>query len=176
MNWQKLQDNAMYYRPKYSRITYIKYKKRYKPRSIKDAKHSISDKFARELTRNATAEERSVYRTLKKIYNHKLKILFQYPLHLQKNFFILDIFIRKAELCIEIDGRHHKEDKKQRERDKFRDSQLAEIGIRTERITNQELRNDYREVINRITGLIKVRLSNVSRTNKVVRLQQLSNT
>ena len=158
MNWRKLQENAIYYRPKYSRSTHI------------------SGKFVRQLKRDATPEELHIYRTLKKIYNHKLKILFQYPLHLQKNFFILDIYIRKAKLCIEIDGRHHKEDKKQIARDKFRDSQLAEIGIRTMRITNQELRNDYREAINRVTGLIKIRLSNVSRTNKVVSPQQLSNT
>jgi len=97
-----------------------------------------------------------------------IKPIFQHAIHAvhpDKLFFVIDIYIPKAKIAVEIDGRHHLTGK-QYQIDKLRDKILYAIGIKTIRIQNSEIFKDIKTCINAVTGVVKVRLSGVSLTIK----------
>jgi very-short-patch-repair endonuclease len=61
--------------------------------------------------------------------------------------YIADFYCHGAALVVELDGSGHQ---RQRGYDRLRDQAFAQLGIRTLRFTNQELRNDPRAVVSKI--------------------------
>jgi imidazole glycerol-phosphate synthase subunit HisF len=66
--------------------------------------------------------------------------------------FILDFYCRKLLLAIEIDGESH--DKK-KNYDKERDLYLKSINIKTIRFTNDEVLNNFNEVLKRLLPFLR---------------------
>lgn len=66
--------------------------------------------------------------------------------------FILDFYCRKLLLCIEIDGNSH--DKK-KSNDKERDLYLKSANIKTIRFTNDEILNNFNQVLKRILPFLR---------------------
>jgi very-short-patch-repair endonuclease len=52
-------------------------------------------------------------------------------------FYILDFYLPKYNICIELDGKHHYEDIKQYNHDVERDLSLKDLGIKTLRFPNK---------------------------------------
>lgn len=104
--------------------------------------HKIK-KIARELRRNQTAAEKTLWPY---ISNRKLegrKFLRQHAIIFESknndhSFFIPDFYCSSESLIIELDGPIHDY---QRERDKWRDDILKSMGFRILRIKNEELVN-----------------------------------
>lgn len=124
----------------------------------------------RQLRTKPTFYEVQMYKKLKAdlVKQFNIKPIFQHAIHAvhpDKLFFVLDIYIPKAKIAVEIDGRHHNTGK-QYHIDKLRDKILQAIGIKTVRFQNSEVYSDIKSCINTITGLVKVRLSGVSLTIK----------
>ena len=94
---------------------------------------------------------------IRKIFN--LESIFQHVIYTHKAFFIVDIYIPKARICVEVDGRHHKEDTKQIQHDAFRNTILKDMKLTVIRFTNQEVHEDIKEVINKICSVVKISLS-----------------
>jgi len=59
----------------------------------------------------------------------------------RSQFYILDFYIAKEKLCIEVDGYHHISDTEQSQHDELRDLRLYNKGILTIRILNKEALN-----------------------------------
>ena len=63
--------------------------------------------------------------------------------------YILDFYLVRCRLCVEVDGSSHSP-KKQQEYDKRRDQRLEAIGIKTIRFTNEEVIASPLEVVDKI--------------------------
>lgn len=87
-----------------------------------------------------------------------LKPVFQKIIYGHNFFYIIDIYIPKAKLAIEIDGRHHQDNEGQRKHDIIRDKYLRSIGIDIIRFQNQEVRANPKDTLNRCYSAIKVSL------------------
>lgn len=87
-----------------------------------------------------------------------LKPVFQKIIYGHNFFYIIDIYIPKAKLAIEVDGRHHQDNEAQRRHDIIRDKYLRSIGINTIRFQNQEVRANPKDTLNRCYSAIKVSL------------------
>jgi very-short-patch-repair endonuclease len=123
--------------------------------------------LSKKLQDKATSTELFLYCKLKPILkNQGIKIMFQHPIQYDKSFYILDIYITKAKLCIEVDGNHHKFNTIQRKRDEYRDKILQTIGIETIRFSNDDIKTDYKSIINTILTTVGIRLGVNSRANK----------
>ena len=96
-------------------------------------------KNAQSLRKNMTPEE-------KHLWYDFLKDL-PITVNRQKNIenFILDFFIAKNKIAIEIDGRQHtgEEEKK---KDDIRDTQLKNLGITVLRYSNRSIRHNFDQV------------------------------
>jgi very-short-patch-repair endonuclease len=68
--------------------------------------------------------------------------------------YILDFYDPVNKLCVEVDGLVHK---RQRGRDRRRDTRLATIGIRTIRFTNREVLTDIDGVLAKIRAALESR-------------------
>ena len=108
--------------------------------------------FARELRKSATPEEQTLWDWLK-TKPEGLKFRRQHPL----DRYILDFYCHKALVCIELDGKHHYTQKAQINKDKLRDSTLAEHGILTLRFENVMVRENFKLVQTRILEVISTR-------------------
>lgn len=126
-----------------------------------------AEHFQRELRVKATPQELYIFRKIKPMLASKgIKALFQHTIYNEKSFFIIDIYISRAKLAIEIDGKHHMYDQSQRTRDQYRDKTLESMGIQTLRFQNTEIYQDSKKVIEKIMSAVCVRLGVESRTNK----------
>jgi len=118
-------------------------KKKLKKAQIKK-KEELKKEQMRELANNRASELRSNSTESEKKFKIYLKLLgikyaFQYPIYPEKSFFIVDFFLPKERLIIEIDGGYHK-DRKQEAKDKLRDKVLLEqCGFKTIRIKNEDV-------------------------------------
>ncbi len=97
-------------------------------------------KLARDMRRNMTEAEERLWLAINKRQINGLKFRRQHPIYR----YILDFYCYKKHLAIEVDGEVHRE---QRENDKYRDEFLNSIGIRTIRISNEEIMNNLNDVI-----------------------------
>jgi len=98
---------------------------------------------AKELRKNMTSQERKLWNSFLK--NYPIRILRQKIL----NYYIIDFYCRKANLAIEIDGnQHYTEDGL--EYDKERDNLLDAYGVKTLRIRNKEIEQDFKNVCEKI--------------------------
>ena len=104
---------------------------------------------SRKLRKNMTREEKHLwYDFLKKM---------PCTVNRQKNIgnFIVDFFISKYRIVIEVDGRQHKMPEHEKA-DKERDSELSMLGIKVLRYTNKDINCRFNEVCKDIlknTGL-----------------------
>jgi very-short-patch-repair endonuclease len=100
---------------------------------------------ARELRLNMTEAEEILWAQLRGRRFKGYKFRRQHPAYK----FILDFYCHKARLCIEVDeGIHGDEDVS--DRDSNRTFELEQLGIRVERVTNNEIENEIEKVLEKI--------------------------
>ncbi len=112
-------------------------------------------KHARELRLNMTESEKMLWDGLRGRKLSGFKFLRQHVIlykgNLNRyNYFIADFYCFEKKAVIELDGPVHEYTE---EYDKYKDSELMELGIRVLRIKNEELAN-MKEVLNKILGFI----------------------
>lgn len=96
-------------------------------------------KNAQFLRKNMTNEEKHLwYDFLKKL---------PFTVNRQKNIgnYIVDFYITKARIVIEIDGKQH-ETQENKESDRQRDLELMQIGIKVLRYTNLDINKNFNSV------------------------------
>jgi len=106
-------------------------------------------KFAKELRKNMTPEE-------KHLWYDFLKLL---PMTVKRQYvvgnYILDFFIPSVNIAIELDGSQHYEPDA-READEKRDSVLASLGISVIRYSNSQINKNFNGVITDIMRVIQI--------------------
>ena len=96
--------------------------------------------LARKLRKNGTLGEAILWeKVLRARQCHGLQFNRQFPI----DRYIADFICRRLKIIIEIDGSSHRF---KQEEDKIRDERLAELGYRTIRFTESEVRNDLENV------------------------------
>ena len=113
-------------------------------------KNSITE-LARELRINPTVSEKRLWKVLRKRRLEGYRFVRQKPfvydqLDQQRSFFIADFYCAEKKLVIELDGNVHKY---QKYYDYQRDLVLKTLGLKTVRITNDEL-SDMKKVKRKI--------------------------
>ncbi len=98
---------------------------------------------ARRLRKEMTPAEQVLWEAIRKDRLDGLHFRKQHPVHR----FVLDFFCAKLNLCVEVDGAIHAE---QRQRDEERTAHLAARGITVLRFTNDEVLNNIESVLTRI--------------------------
>lgn len=88
------------------------------------------------LVSHATKEERMLIEYLD---SWNAEYQFQYPLYVKNKLYIVDFYLPKIKVAIEVDGFHHYT-KEGKEKDRIRDNNLRSEGINTLRITNLKFR------------------------------------
>jgi len=100
--------------------------------------------LSRELRKNQTPEEKILWQELRNKKLNDCKFLRQHPIIYGNDhngkilFFIADFYCHKHKLIIELDGKIHEN---QKEYDANRDIILKNLGFRTLRLKNEELKN-----------------------------------
>ena len=102
-----------------------------------------STEKAKELRKNMTPQEAKLWDGFLKKY--PVRILRQKVI----NYYIVDFYCRRANLAIEIDGNQHYT-KDGLEYDKERDYLIEAYGIKTIRIKNKEIEEDFKNVCKKI--------------------------
>jgi very-short-patch-repair endonuclease len=115
--------------------------------------HGITE-LCRQLRKNETPAEKKLWEILKDRQFLNYKFRRQHPfvyfsVNREKRFFIADFYCAPARLILELDGKIHDF---QRDYDANRDAVLAQLGLATIRIKNEELEEDLTGVFNKITG------------------------
>jgi len=105
------------------------------------------------LRENMTESEALLWSHLKDIKSFGVKFRRQHPLVI----FILDFYCHPARLAIEVDGAYHF-GKDQREYDLGREGELARLGIKTIRFTNEEVTKNLNSVVQKIREEVNLRL------------------
>ena len=100
-------------------------------------------KLAQEMRRNLTPCEEILWDALKEKKLNECKFRRQHPV----NRYILDFYCHEYKLAIEIDGDVHRD---KCDQDEFRDKYLESLGIKTLRITNDEILQNMDEVLTKI--------------------------
>jgi very-short-patch-repair endonuclease len=95
---------------------------------------------ARVLRKNMTEAETKLWQLLRNRKFHNLKFLRQHPVIYQitnqkPDYYIPDFYCAEKKVIIELDGKIHDF---QKEKDEFRDSILAGMGIRILRLKNED--------------------------------------
>lgn len=94
----------------------------------------LSKKYRKELILKETFYEHVFRSYLKGVKYERQKVIFTN----EWEFFIVDFYIPKYKLVIEIDGKQHKENK---EYDKYRTEKLKSVGVRKVlRFTNKDIK------------------------------------
>ena len=114
--------------------------------------------LCRELRKNETPQERRLWKELRNRNFFGTKFRRQHPFIYQsvqgkKDFFIADFYCREKQFLVELDGRVHDF---QKDYDANRDKVLLQLGLKTIRITNDELENDMKMVLKKIESEILV--------------------
>jgi len=107
-----------------------------------EKRKSITE-LARELRNNPTESEQILWEVLKKRRLNGSRFVRQKPIIYEAErkrqfFFIADFYCAERKLIVEVDGPIHKY---QKYKDHQRDLVLKELGLRTLRIKNEELRD-----------------------------------
>ena len=113
-------------------------------------------KYAKELRKNMTPEERHLW------YDF-LKLL---PMTVKRQYvvgnYILDFFIPSVNIAIELDGSQHF-DPKAREAEEVRDSLLSSVGIKVIRYTNVDVNRNFYGVVTDIMRTIGVKFEDLKK-------------
>ena len=116
-------------------------------------------KHAQELRNNMTESEKLLWKELRGRRLSGYKFLRQHPILykgniMRFNYFIADFYCYEKKAVIELDGPVHDTTE---EYDRFRDSELKELGINILRLKNEELKNMQkvqRKILNFLNGII----------------------
>ena len=100
-------------------------------------------KLAQEMRRNMTPCEKILWDRIKEKKLNGCRFRRQHPVCR----YILDFYCHEKRLAVEVDGDTHKERK---DYDEYRDQFLENAGIKTIRITNEDVLNNIDLVIKRI--------------------------
>ena len=106
-------------------------------------------KRAEILRSKMTSSELKLWEILKNKNNIGHRFRRQHPL----GYYILDFYNHQLKLCIEVDGKYH-ETKDQQVKDKLRDEFLKFNQIKVLRFSNEEVENDFENVIGTIKKII----------------------
>lgn len=110
-------------------------------------------RYSQKMRRKPTPAEQALYAICDKIHrrtNGRALYVKQRPfLMAQHVSFIADAYFKKFRLCVEADGNSHTGEAA-RERDDWRDRLFSEFGIVTLRLSNAEILNDGRAVMEKI--------------------------
>lgn len=117
---------------------------------------------ARELRKSQTPAETLLWANLRNRKLEGYKFLRQHPIPFnysgeQEQFYIADFYCAEKKLVVEVDGEYHRFNKSQ---DANRDAALAEMGISTLRIENEEV-----EDVSKVLKKIKEKLSSLPSTH-----------
>jgi very-short-patch-repair endonuclease len=104
----------------------------------------------RELRRNMTKAEVLLWIQLKNKQLLGQRVLRQYGV----GPYVLDFYIPKLKLAIEVDGATHATDKEQ-EYDRHRQEEIENLGIRFLRLTNPEVYGDMSNSLQRIKDKVR---------------------
>ncbi|MFI5253473.1 MAG: endonuclease domain-containing protein [Bacteroidota bacterium] len=111
--------------------------------------------LGRELRKNQTTPEALLWRVVRNRKFKDLKFYRQHPIFFEfigkQKFFIADFYCNEKNLVIEIDGKIHE---RQKEYDQFRDFILDALGVTVLRIKNEEIENDLKDVLRKITDVV----------------------
>ena len=107
---------------------------------------------AKRMRREMTMEERKLWLFCLKQYD--LHIYAQRPI---KNY-IVDFYIPKIKLAIELDGSQHYDEGHTEEYDKIRTTELNKYGVEVVRITNLDINKNFKGVCEYIDNLLTERL------------------
>jgi len=100
-------------------------------------------KLAQKMRKNLTPCEEILWDKLKEKRLNGCKFRRQHPVYR----YILDFYCHEKKLAIEVDGNIHIN---QYDQDEFRDKYLESIGIKTIRVTNDEIFADINKVLTKI--------------------------
>ena len=109
-------------------------------------------KRAKELRKNLTEAEKSLWTKLKGNQINGLRFKRQHPI----GKFIVDFYCHKASLVIELDGSIHNE-LEVAERDKGREYELERLGLKVVRFTNKEVLENIEKVVENIISTANMR-------------------
>jgi very-short-patch-repair endonuclease len=104
---------------------------------------AITFERARELRKNMTSTEKTLWQKLRKNQVKGLRFRRQHPIDI----YIADFYCHKAKLVIEIDGKIHNQ---QKEEDDSRTEEINKFGIKVIRFTNEDVLKDIDKVLNNI--------------------------
>ncbi len=108
--------------------------------------------FAKELRANETEAEKLLWYHLSSNRFKGIRFKRQHP----ALFFVADFYCHKAKLIIEVDGGYHKIPS-QFEYDKNRDNELADLGLKVLRFSNEEIFKKLDKTLDKIENEIKLR-------------------
>ena len=101
--------------------------------------YRLANSRRKKLVVNITPSEKYIKEILDIL---KVDYRFQHIIFVTKSqFYLLDFYFPKLNMCIELDGKHHQFDSKQILHDKDRDAHMLLKGIRTIRLTNSQAMN-----------------------------------
>jgi very-short-patch-repair endonuclease len=106
-------------------------------------------KFARELRKNSTPQERKLWSFLKSSKFYGFKFRRQFPI----DGYIVDLCCVKAKLVIEVDGGQHS-NPDDRDYDIIRDAEIKKSGYRILRIWNNQLNENLEGVGEKIHEML----------------------
>ena len=109
---------------------------------------------SQKLRREMTPEERRLW------YDFLKKLPIPAKRQMVIGDFIVDFYIPKAKLVIEVDGRGHLT-REHIDEDKLRDSTLLEKGISVLRCSNDDIRKRFKETCDRILSFIGIKASDL---------------
>ncbi len=105
----------------------------------------LADKFRKELIENQTEAEKQFKKYLKLL---RIRYEFQKIVYAGESFYIVDFYIPKSKIAVEIDGKYHQD---RIEDDKERTYQLILAGI------NGVVRFDNKEVYDEERCIVKIK-------------------
>ena len=120
-------------------------------------KYTQARSFARELRKNQTKAEASLWKRLRNGRLEGYKFSRQYLIeHSKGAYFIADFYCHQARLIVEVDGEIHL---KQQDYDQNRDQILRSLGYEVLRLKNREVLKDWIGTDKKILNLIESRLN-----------------
>jgi very-short-patch-repair endonuclease len=115
--------------------------------------------LCRQLRQNQTPAEIQLWEELRNRHLAAYKFRRQHPIIYygmqgRKSFFVPDFYCARKKLIIELDGKIHEF---QKDYDENRDMVLAQLGLRTIRILNEEPEQNPEDVIRKIVAAVESR-------------------
>ena len=118
--------------------------------------NEFQKRVVRKLRNNQTVSEILFWDAVRKRRVNNMRFLRQYPIIFQYNnkerFFIADFYCPEKRLVVEIDGEIHK---KQKDYDELRDDLITRLGYNIVRFTNDEVKTDIENILNRLKEVLK---------------------